>query len=107
MPISNAIVLGKEAASTITEVSKKEVGRRVKRVGGDYLPDRLVQPTGNRKADERFWACIKSASTGRFLTMDEDLIVDNSVKAGVKDNLISECANNTRAIELRARVRLA
>ena len=94
MPISNAIVLGKEAASTIAEVSTKEVGRRVKRVGGDYLPDRLVQPTGNRKADESLWACFKSGCTGRFLTLAEDLIVnDNSVKAGVKDNLISECAN--------------
>ena len=93
VPISNAIVLAKEAA-TITEVSTQEVGHRVKRVGGDYLADRLVQPTGNRKADETLWACFKSACTGRFLTLADDLITsDNGVKAGAKDNLVNECAN--------------
>lgn len=88
------LVLGKEAASNISEVSTQQVGHRVKRVGGDCLPDRLVEPTGKRKADETLWACLKSACTGRFLTLADDIITsDNGVKAGAKDNLVNECAN--------------
>ena len=54
----------------------------VKRVGGEYLPEKMVTKTQHDKADETFFGCIKSAVLGGFLTL-----------TGAKDNVGSECAN--------------
>ena len=70
-----------------------ESGVVAKRVA-EYLPEKTVEKTGNKKAPETVLACSYSQWTGKFMTLADNLITsDNTVTSGAKDNLVNECTN--------------
>jgi len=92
METSSTMVSPTKVAQEEGEDAKKCTVRRV----AEYLPPRSVLRTGNKKANEGYFASIWSANTGGFLVLADSMIKGDESKGvvqGARDNLINECTN--------------
>lgn len=70
METSSTMVSPTKVAQEEGEDAKKCTVRRV----AEYLPPRSVLRTGNKKANEGYFASIWSANTGGFLVLADSMI---------------------------------
>ncbi|CAJ1386670.1 unnamed protein product [Effrenium voratum] len=88
MPSDEAKVV--EVPAKTEKKSKSSVIGRV----ADYLPQRLVGKTGNKKTPDGVLSSCVSVVTGRFLVLTDNIVMeDKGASSSARENLVNECTN--------------
>ena len=80
-------------AVEVPEAEEKSKTISMARVA-EYLPQRFVGKTGNKKAPDDLRSCAISLVTGRFLVLTDNILTeDKGVSSAARENLVNECTN--------------